>query len=154
MQGRTPSNTCPHCGSREFWPSRKRVAESLFGPLLPYRPFRCRACLKRYLVAKTWFLPVAGVFLLAVGLAVAAYFLGFRPVSLFSASDAPGRPAVETAANSQAGQQAAQSAPPAPPAPASAAATGNVPPSAQDQAGPHSVFFRLHLNIPPRAGKG
>lgn len=126
MQGKSPATICPHCGSREFWPSRKRLPESLFGPLLPYRPFRCRACLKRYIVAKPWaWTAIVGVVAFAVGIGLLAHFGKLTLPDSLSVTAAP--------------------APVPPPAP-KVEAPPPPPPVPQT---PDSLLFRLNLNVPP-----
>lgn len=156
MQGKSPVATCPYCGSREFWPSRKRLPESLLGPLLPYRPFRCRTCLKRYVRFKTWLAPILAVILLA-GIGGAA-FLYFGPFTLgerfFAERAAPDRPASEVQASASAVAEAApgatpHEAAPGPLTPAPEAAAREIPVSQR----PATAFTRLHLNIPPAAGE-
>lgn len=156
MQGKNPVATCPYCGSREFWPSRKRLPETLLGPLLPYRPFRCRTCLKRYVRFKAWLAPaLAMVLLIAIGGAALLYFdplaLGdrfftdFRPETKIESVIPP--PAAETpvpeaeTVPSEAVQEPALSAPPA--------EMREAPVSQR----PATAFTRLHLNIPPSAGE-
>lgn len=71
---------CPHCGSREFWPARARGLERLFGGFLPYVPFRCRACLRRYVVPQPWVRQVrlyAGALVVTAALIVLVHGLFF-----------------------------------------------------------------------------
>ncbi len=81
---------CPYCGSREFWPARNRGLESFLGPALPYVPFRCRACLRRYAVLRPWVgklrLYAGGVLVLAAAAVLAHSFL-FNGGNGFSADD-------------------------------------------------------------------
>lgn len=129
MQGKPPATICPHCGSREFWPSRKRLPESLLGPLLPYRPFRCRACLKRYLVAKPWaWTAFAGVLLLALGTWALVHFDRLHLPEAMRKTAAPAPAIVQP--------PKVEAPPPPPPLPQT----------------PDSLLFRLNLNIPPAAG--
>lgn len=146
MQGKAPATICPHCGSREFWPSRKRLPESLLGPILPYRPFRCRACLKRYLVAKPWaWAALAALVVLVVG---AGLLLRFGGPDLRNVAQQ--NPAPPVAADTV-------PAAPAPPAPSAASSPPQEKPRAAPQ-GPakaqDSLLFRVHVHIPPAVGAG
>lgn len=162
MQGKNPVATCPYCGSREFWPSRKRLLETLLGPILPYRPFRCRTCLKRYVRFKAWLAPALAVGLL-IGLGGAAlvyfdilalderFFADSRPETRIESVIPP--PTADTPAIAAPTPGPADAAPPEafpePTPPAPAVETHETPVSQR----PDTAFTRLHLNIPPSAGE-
>lgn len=148
MQGKAPATICPHCGSREFWPSRKRLPESLLGPVLPYRPFRCRTCLKRYLVAKPW----TWAALAALVILIAGAGLLFR----FGGLDLGNSPLRDAAPAVMAPTVATEAGPTAPAVPAASAIPLPKPRTApQDPAKTQdSLLFRVHVHIPPATGAG
>ncbi len=91
-----------------------------------YRPFRCRACLKRYIVAKPWaWTAIVGVVAFAVGIGLLAHFGKLTLPDSLSVTAAP--------------------APVPPPAP-KVEAPPPPPPVPQT---PDSLLFRLNLNVPP-----
>ncbi|WP_035104582.1 hypothetical protein [Desulfohalovibrio reitneri] len=153
---------CPHCGSREFWPSRRRALERILGRGLPYRPFRCRACLRRYLQPKPWLKPALALLVLLL-VAGGGAFLALGPLGVGQSDDRPAeadRPLA--AAPDPAPEQLAappgadpdkpmpkpapepEPAPPAPEEPAAEAA-----PSPEDPDAGRVRLFRLHLNVVP-----
>jgi hypothetical protein len=139
---------CPYCGSGEFWPSRKRLPETLLGALLPYRPYRCRSCLKRYLVSVPWYLafrrlvfPVLVALVLVLTAVIVLTRQGRAPLPEEQAAMAPA---------------AGQASPPAgqvPDATAAAVPAEPAPAAPKAASGQQTAVFRIYLDIAPKAAK-